>query len=528
VASKNTRALTAPASTAKPQTTPMPASARSALENSNVMRRWWWPRPDRSRAEGPVLRRIIGRVTDGTARPGYSRRLRLAALVLPSQLIVALVALDYFLVERVFPTGISHAITAIVGVAGVLAFSTAVFNQLALLQRRDRATTRRLEALASALEEKRTQLQAVNTAGLALTSELDRSEVLQRVADQARLVANAQYAALGVFDELGIVETFTTSGISDEERARIGPLPRGRGLLGHLRDEPKPLRLRDLHDHPASVGFPKDHPPMTSFIGTPILLRGEPLGNLYLTNKQGADEFTDADAEALETLGAQAAIAIENARLYEQAERMSVLEERQRIRMDLHDGVMQSLYGVGLLLEDVADRLGTEPEDSKAQLLRAVDRLNAAIADLRGYVLGLKPVEASDQPLTESLALLAEQARSNALIDVRLDVSADAARALDRRRREAAYYIAADALGNIARHARARRASVLLATRDGKVVLEIHDDGVGFDVGSSATGHGLHNMRERAFAVGGTMTVTSTPGTGARIRLELPAEEEDE
>ena len=449
-------------------------------------------------------------------------------MVLPSLLILSLVLLDYFLVDRVFPIGISHLVTATIGVAGVLAFSTAIFNQLSVLQGRDRENARQLRLLADEIEEKRKQLQAVNAAGLALTSELDRAEVLQRVADQARLVANAQYAALGVFDDLGIVETFTTSGISDADRARIGSLPRGRGLLGLLRDEPKPLRLRDLHDHPSSVGFPKDHPPMTSFLGTPILLRGEPLGNLYLTNKQGAPEFTNADAEALETLAAQAAIAIENARLYEQAERVSVLEERQRIRMDLHDGVMQSLYGVGLLLEDAADRIESEPADSKAQVSRAVDRLNAAIADLRGYVLGLKPIEASDQPLVDSLALLAEQARSNALLDVNVDISPAAAAALDRPRREATYYIAADALGNIARHARARRASVRLARHDGKVVLEIADDGVGFDVDSSAAGHGLHNMRERAFAVGGTMTVTSQPGSGARIRLELPAEEDEE
>src|SRR6185503_14564890 len=108
------------------------------------------------------------------------------------------------------------------------------------------------------------------------------------------------------------------------------------------------------------------------------------------------------------------------------------------------------------------------------------DRLNAAIADLRGYVLGLKPIEASDRPLGESLALLAEQARSNALLDVEVDVSDEAASALDRARREAVYYIAADALGNVARHARARRASVHLFRQNGTVVLEIEDDGVGF------------------------------------------------
>ncbi len=466
--------------------------------------------------------------TGESARPSvYPRRLRIAAMVLPSMLIAGLVALDYFLIERLFPVGISHLVTIVIGVAGVLAFSTAVFNQLSVLQARDRANTARLRALADALEEKRTQLQAVNAAGLALTSELDRDAVLQRVADQARLVTNAKYAALGVFDDEGVVESFTTAGISSEQRARIGHLPRGRGLLGHLQKERQPIRLRDLHAHPSAVGFPPNHPPMKSFLGTPILLRGEPLGNLYLTEKQGAEEFTEDDVEALKTLAAQAAIAIENARLYEQAERVSMLEERNRIRMDLHDGVMQALYGVSLLLEDVADRVAEEPEHAKTQIARAVDRLNAAIADLRGYVLGLRPVQATEQPLSESLTLLAEQARSNALIDVDVDIASEAAVSLDRARREAAYYIAADALGNIARHARARHATVRLFRSDGSVVLQITDDGVGFDFRTSTTGHGLHNMRERAFAVGGTLEVHSAPGSGARVRLELPAKSED-
>jgi len=254
------------------------------------------------------------------------------------------------------------------------------------------------------------------------------------------------------------------------------------------------------------------------------VLRGAPLGNLYLTEKQNADEFTEDDAGALETLAAQAAIAIENARLYSQSERVSVLEERQRIRMDLHDGVMQSLYGVGLLLEDVAERVGQEPEQAKAQLIKSVDRLNAAIADLRGYVLGLRPMTAADRPLEEALQLLAEQTRSNALIDVDVAVAGTAAAKLTRERREAAYYIAADALGNIARHARARRASLEISEQDGAVLLEIADDGVGFTTDQSTSGHGLGNMRQRAFAVGGTLQVDSTPGGGARVRLQLPAD----
>jgi signal transduction histidine kinase len=464
--------------------------------------------------------------SDPDRHSSYPQRLRLAAFLLPSVLLAALMAFEYFVVDRIFPPGIAHIITLLIGVAGILVFSVAIFRQLVLVQARERQSASQARRSAEALEQKRQQLSALNAAGLALTSELDREEVLQRVVDQARDVASAKYAALGVFDEQGVVETFTTSGITAEERARIGPLPRGLGLLGLLQKEQRPIRVRDIAQHPASVGFPKDHPPMHSFVGTPIVLRGETLGNLYLTEKQGAAEFTADDEEALLTLAAQAAIAIENARLYAQEARVATLEERNRIRMDLHDGVMQSLYGVGLLLEDVAERLTTEPEESKRQLWRSIDRLNAAIADLRGYVIGLKPVEAANQPLERSLAMLAEQARSNALLDVDVDITEGTAEQLDPSRSEAAYYIAADALGNIARHARARHASLRFFPEDGVVVLEVKDDGVGFDYESATSGHGLGNMRERAFAVGGRLSVDSRPGHGARVRLELPATRE--
>ena len=159
-------------------------------------------------------------------------------------------------------------------------------------------------------------------------------------------------------------------------------------------------------------------------------------------------------------------------------------------------------------------------------VLRAVDRLNVAIADLRSYVLGLRPVRGSDRPLTESLATLAEQTRSNALLDVDVAVSEVAAAALDAVGREAAFYIAADALGNIARHARAQRASLRLSLEDSNVTLEIVDNGVGFDYARATEGHGLRNMRERAFAVGGQLHVDSAPGQGSRLRFQVPIRSE--
>jgi signal transduction histidine kinase len=141
-------------------------------------------------------------------------------------------------------------------------------------------------------------------------------------------------------------------------------------------------------------------------------------------------------------------------------------------------------------------------------------------------VIGLRPVEAANQPLEQSLAMLAEQARSNALLNVDVDITDDAGEQLDRQRSEAVYYIAADALGNIARHARARHASLRFFPENGRMILEVSDDGVGFDYDSATSGHGLGNMRERAFAVGGTLRVESRPGHGARVRLELPAVKE--
>jgi signal transduction histidine kinase len=267
---------------------------------------------------------------------------------------------------------------------------------------------------------------------------------------------------------------------------------------------------------------------MRSFLGTPIRWRGSAVGNLYLTEKRGAAEFSDEDEQAVATLAAQAAIAIENARLYEQTERVSVLEERHRIGMDLHDGAIQSLYGLGLMLEDAAERLAKEPAASREVVLRAVDRLNAAIADLRSYVLGLRPIRGSDRPLTESLPTLADQARSNALLDVDVAVADAASGALDSAGREAIFYIAADALGNVARHARAQRASLRLFLDDSKVVLEVADNGVGFDYARATEGHGLRNMRERAFAVGGQLLVDAAPGGGSRLRFEIPVRSEVE
>ena len=166
------------------------------------------------------------------------------------------------------------------------------------------------------------RLRALVEAGVALTSELSLGAVLQRLVEIAAELTGARYAALGVIDRSGTaLEQFVTAGISPEERVAIGDPPRGRGILGVLINEARPLRLTDIAAHEQSVGFPPNHPPMHTFLGVPVLLRGVAYGNLYLTEKEGGSEFTDEDQELVTLLASQAAVAIENARLYESATR---------------------------------------------------------------------------------------------------------------------------------------------------------------------------------------------------------------
>ena len=191
--------------------------------------------------------------------------------------------------------------------------------------------------------------------GIAVTSELSLDGVLQRIVEAAAELTDARYAALGVIDQAGRgLERFLTTGVEPEIRERIGELPHGRGILGVLIRDAQPLRLRDLTTDPRSVGFPPHHPPMRSFLGVPILLRGVAYGNLYLTEKQGGEHFTAEDEELVTMLAAQAAVAIENARLYESATRwLAQLESLTEV-----GNALAGETELGALLELIATRLG--------------------------------------------------------------------------------------------------------------------------------------------------------------------------
>ena len=260
-----------------------------------------------------------------------------------------------------------------------------------------------------------------------------------------------------------------------------------------------------------------------------MLAGGEILGNLYLTNKMGAAEFSQADQEMVELLAAHAAIAIQNARLYEQVGRLAIVEERTRIGMDLHDGVIQSIYAVGLTLESARLALQQNPEEADTLLEQAISALNDTIRDIRNFILDLRPHRFGGD-LRRGLARLVREFQANAIVPVSLTIPPDSIENLPTPVTRSLFLTTQEALANIARHAKATQVEVTFRrTDDHKIQLTIRDNGQGFDVQSKtySVGHGLSNMRARADDLNGTCKIHSVFGEGTTITLTLPVRASD-
>jgi signal transduction histidine kinase len=541
------------------------------------------------------------------------------------------------------------------------------------------------------------QMRALHRATLSLFADLSLDGVLRRITYAAKELANASYAALGIPDEEGGLETFVTVGMSEEEIREIPHPPIGEGLIGEMMRTGESIRIPEIGDHPKAVGFPAGHPEMHSFLGVPIAAYGRPLGQIYLTDKQGTPAFTADDQRLIEMLAAHAAAAIENARLYRQvlsneaelaqrneqlelindlasglistmeledmlerilervigifaagwgeihlaeeegrfrmalpgghgnrsywdlqefergqgflgrvveegeileatdlerdaphlaegvlasgygtvvgvplftrgrvvgvlslgffgtrdfsererglleavgaafglgvenarlnrqARRLAVLEERERIGMDLHDGIIQSIYAVGLTLESTRGLGEEDPGEASELLGQAIDALNATIKDIRSYILDLQPSRFEDTDLQESLLRLSceFEANSHVELDVRLDP--EALNAFEPRQERVLLRIAQEALANVAKHSRASRAWLHVRRTGDQVLLQVIDNGQGFDPERTAQrlGHGLPNMRQRANRIGAEFETVSSPGEGTTITVRL-------
>jgi signal transduction histidine kinase len=363
---------------------------------------------------------------------------------------------------------------------------------------------------------------ALDAAVRSIAGVLDPDRVLQLIADAVRELAAGQYAAIGIIGPDATLERFVTSGITDAARQRIGALPEGHGLLGVIIRESTSLRIADIGADDRRSGFPPNHPPMHSFLGVPIRLRDRAIGNFYLTNKQGADEFSFDDQRLVERFAMHAAIAIDNARLHEQVRRLAVMEERDRIGRDLHDGVIQRLYAVTLSLDDVPELMDEAPADARDRVERSIEALQSAIGDIRDFIYELRPAPMSADDLRDALRGLGDEVARNGTTAVSVEVVGEGM--VPPELASELVVIAREALSNVGRHARADRAAVRLVVDDDLARLTISDDGHGFDIDAprDARHQGLGNMRERAEARRGRLVVSSTPGSGTQVEAVIP------
>lgn len=548
-------------------------------------------------------------------------------------------------------------------------------------------------------EELQERLIALHQASLELVKDVSLETLLKRIATMACGQAHARYAAVGVLDDGGKLKQFISVGMTDDEVKRMPHPPRGEGLIGALMNAGAPIRLADLTHDPRSVGYPTNHPMMRSFLGVPIRAADLQLGQIYLTEKIDADEFTADDEMIIQMLAAYASAAIQNARLYERlrerdtaltrrnedstllndiastltsslemdeilsktlalvmnymkveageiflleddketlrmvlhrgqaaeafwnsnrfrigeglpglaaqkgepvvsqdlakdprfvreaveragfrqiaclplkasgnlvgvlgvatrgqapfdardiqllsavgnwaglaienahlhsnARRLAVLEERERIGMDLHDGIIQSIYGVGLAMENLQHMLGDREPQVKSRVRRLIDELNQVIRDLRSYILDLRPRQLNNENLLDGLKRLAAEYRANTLASATVNGTKAKLESLPPSHSMALFHICQEALANAAKHSASKRVSVNVWTTDERVVMEVRDNGKGFDTEkmSKSLGHGLANMQTRVRAVGGEVDITSAPGEGTTVLTWVP------
>ncbi|WP_067450302.1 GAF domain-containing sensor histidine kinase [Actinomadura macra] len=374
-------------------------------------------------------------------------------------------------------------------------------------------------------------LHAVSSAVLAVTKHLSVHEVLQVIVRAAAQLLDARYAALGVPDDEGSFAEFVVEGVSDEEWDRIGPLPRQHGMLAAMLHGDTPKRLTDIRREPEFEGWPVAHPVLKDFLGVPIRDGEDVLGIVFLANKRTPGGFTDSDEELLTLFAAHAAIAMANARLYEHNRELTVVAERNRLARELHDAVAQKLFSLRLTARTAAALAERDPARTVKEL-EQVERLAAeALAELRAVIFELRPADLADG-LVASLRKHVEVLDRAHETAVRF--AAEGADVLSEEHEAVAYRIAQEALYNALRHADARTVDVRLAADGEQVVLEVADDGSGFDASEPGQGNergqgngdagglGLASMRERAVSIGATLTIDAARGRGTTVRLEVP------
>jgi len=361
-------------------------------------------------------------------------------------------------------------------------------------------------------------------ATLLLESNLRLGDLLSHIVTEARSLAGARYGALAVLDPTGreVVEFFV-AGLDPEVQAHLaqGPLPTGRGVLGVLIDDPRPIRIRAIGEHPASTGFPPGHPVMHSFLGTPIKVRDQVYGNLYLTDKVDADEFTHEDQAVIEALSVAAGIAVENARLHQRAGEMAVYEERDRLARDLHDGVIQRLFAIGLSLQGLT--ISQTGRSVAADIATVVEDIDETIRQVRATIFELGRA-GRGQGIRTAVLDLVDELQPVLGFAVPVDIIGPIEAAVSDEVADQLLATLREALTNVGKHARATEASVTMSLVGGDCRLEVRDNGRGIGDGPTRTGGlGLKNMHSRAEELGGRFGVHRAPRGGTVVLWQVPA-----
>jgi signal transduction histidine kinase len=367
------------------------------------------------------------------------------------------------------------------------------------------------------------RLSALIEAGIAMVSELDIDALLQKIADLAREVIGARYGAVGVIGEPVELVQLVQSGMDESTVRMIGHLPTGEGVLGAVIEQDKPLRLKEISDHPRSVGFPPHHPVMHTFLGIPIVVRKKIWGRLYLSEKVDGSYFSEDDERTGLLFAAQAGVALENAHLSYRMRDMAILEERDRISKELHDGVIQAVYSVGLSIQSSIPLFESDPEKARQRLDEAINELDNVVRDVRSYIFELQPKSVEQRGLAPAIRELVRDLEVNTLAETTVELDEELGELLPSEQRIHMIQLIREVLSNIARHAEAHVVAVSCGEQGGQLVLTVEDDGVGFDPSAVRRGHGLRNIEYRAAKLGGRIEIEPRHPKGSILTLEMPS-----
>jgi two-component system, NarL family, sensor histidine kinase DevS len=378
-----------------------------------------------------------------------------------------------------------------------------------------------------ALAQRNEDLALLNDVAASLASSLEVDEILDSTLSRVMSYLKVEAGEIFLMEEGG-QELRMAIHRGDSARAfwTKDSFRLGEGVVGTVAATGKQFISTQLHKEALFLRRAVVQEGFTCLASIPLMARGNVIGVMNVATR-GSRGLDKRELNLLTAIATWAGTTIENARLHRQARRLAVLEERDRIGMDLHDGIIQSIYAVGLALDYARLAIEDNPDQACHKIEQAIEGLNSTIRDIRSYISDLRPRQLGGRNLLEGLQRLVEEYQKNTMTEAVISAPQDGLAVLPAHHATALFHIAQEALANVAKHAHAPRTNVHLWTTNERVLLEVADNGKGFDVESTAMtlGHGLSNMRTRAHKVGGDVEISSEPGAGTTVLAWVPLHE---